>query len=391
MRQRRLGNISLAPKKNWGSKVLESGLFFVLGFLASTMLALLLAPPIWRRAVALTQKRIEDSVPLTLNEIQADKDQLRAEYAMLTRKLEINLENVKSKAADQLVELNKRRDQVLDLETDVQERDNRIDALERQGKELRASIEGLELRLAQTTSTLTSTKQQLQEKIDAYTEMDVRYREMAEDVDSQKIEIISRETKLDNMESQTAKTRRDLKEAVAERDKLRSELRVLSGNMDQEKKRYEKLREKNVDLQAQSADLEGRLERREADLTRLRESANGDSKTVVSPVLKKLEEKNHDLKEEIKTLQARLDGRPEDVGSAQSSDTNALFREKISELAAKVTAATAADEGVDSPINAVLEKASAPRSKVSEADRAADQIMSLAERIKSMQLNDQDA
>ena len=58
--------------------MLESGLFFTLGFLAATLLCLMVAPAIWRRAVVLTRQRIESSVPLTLNEIQADKDQLRA-------------------------------------------------------------------------------------------------------------------------------------------------------------------------------------------------------------------------------------------------------------------------------------------------------------------------
>ena len=355
------------------------------------MLALLLAPPIWRRAVALTQKRIENSVPLTLNEIQADKDQLRAEFAMKTRKLEVDLENLQSKSSDQLIELNKRRDEVLDLKTDLQDRENRITVLESQGKELRATIEGLEARLAQTTNTLASTKEQLQEKIDSFTEMDARYRAMAEDVDSQKIEIISRETKLDNMENQTLKNRRDLKEAVAERDKLKSELRVMSGNMEQEKKRYGKLQEKNVELQAQYADLEGRLERRDADLARLRDSANGDDKVTVSPVLKQLEEKNDSLKEEIRSLKASLQSAQATIAEVQSDDSHAIFREKISELAAKVTAVTAANEGKDSPINSALEQAISQTGSTSQADKAAAEIMSLAERIKSMQLDDQKA
>jgi hypothetical protein len=45
------------------------------------LLALMVAPAIWRRAARLTRSRIEKSVPLTLSEIQADKDQLRAEAA----------------------------------------------------------------------------------------------------------------------------------------------------------------------------------------------------------------------------------------------------------------------------------------------------------------------
>ncbi len=60
----------------------EGVLYFVLGFLAAALLALMVSPAIWNRAVTLTRRRIESSVPLTLNEVQADKDQLRAEFAM---------------------------------------------------------------------------------------------------------------------------------------------------------------------------------------------------------------------------------------------------------------------------------------------------------------------
>ena len=78
--------------------ILEAVLYFVLGFLSAALLALMVAPAIWNRAVVLTKKRIESSVPLTLNEIQADKDQLRAEFAMSTRRLEMSVEELKNKA-----------------------------------------------------------------------------------------------------------------------------------------------------------------------------------------------------------------------------------------------------------------------------------------------------
>ena len=46
-------------------------LYFALGFLCAAFLAALVAPAVWRRAVMLTRRRIEASVPLTLDEIRA--------------------------------------------------------------------------------------------------------------------------------------------------------------------------------------------------------------------------------------------------------------------------------------------------------------------------------
>ena len=66
---------------------MQSSLVFILGFLSAGLIALIVAPMVWRRAVALTRKRIEASMPLTQAEIQADKDRMRAEFAMATRRL----------------------------------------------------------------------------------------------------------------------------------------------------------------------------------------------------------------------------------------------------------------------------------------------------------------
>ncbi|TIT18196.1 MAG: hypothetical protein E5W78_25695, partial [Mesorhizobium sp.] len=84
--------------------MVQSVLFFVLGFLCAGFLALMIAPAIWRRAVMLTRKRVEGSMPLTLAEIQAEKDRIRAEFAMSTRRLEMTVKSLREKSAEQLVE-----------------------------------------------------------------------------------------------------------------------------------------------------------------------------------------------------------------------------------------------------------------------------------------------
>ncbi|MEM9574841.1 MAG: hypothetical protein AAF870_06385, partial [Pseudomonadota bacterium] len=78
--------------------MIQSGLYFALGFLVAGFLALMIAPTIWRRAVFLTRKRIESAIPLTANELQADKDKQRAEHAMALRRLEILVEKFRAKS-----------------------------------------------------------------------------------------------------------------------------------------------------------------------------------------------------------------------------------------------------------------------------------------------------
>ena len=94
-------------------------MFGALGFLLGCLLAVMLAPPLWNRAVRLTTRKLEATMPMSLNDIQADKDQLRAEFAIELRKVEVALEKAKEKATRELIEANKRRVEIAMLNTDL--------------------------------------------------------------------------------------------------------------------------------------------------------------------------------------------------------------------------------------------------------------------------------
>jgi hypothetical protein len=99
--------------------MIDIAMYAALGFLVASLLALMLAPPLWRRAVRLTTRRIEASMPMSVTDIQADKDQLRAEYAVELRRVEVALEKAKDKAARELVQANKRRVEIAVLNDEL--------------------------------------------------------------------------------------------------------------------------------------------------------------------------------------------------------------------------------------------------------------------------------
>ena len=77
--------------------MIEPIMFFGIGFLVASLLGLVLIPLVHNRAVRLTMRRLEAATPLSMAEIQADKDQLRAEFAMSTRRLELSVEQMKAR------------------------------------------------------------------------------------------------------------------------------------------------------------------------------------------------------------------------------------------------------------------------------------------------------
>jgi hypothetical protein len=99
--------------------MIDMVMYAALGFLVASLLALMLASPLWRRAVRLTTRRIEASMPMSVTDIQADKDQLRAEYAVELRRVEVALEKAKDKAARELVQANKRRVEIAVLNDEL--------------------------------------------------------------------------------------------------------------------------------------------------------------------------------------------------------------------------------------------------------------------------------
>lgn len=116
---------------------LQTIMLVALGFLVAALLALMIAPAFWSRAVRLTTRRITETLPITELEIRADKDRLRAEYAMTVHRLETRIEQTELKRARYLIDLNRRDATITELENtlttaraDLEEHENARRVLE---------------------------------------------------------------------------------------------------------------------------------------------------------------------------------------------------------------------------------------------------------------------
>jgi hypothetical protein len=124
--------------------MIESIMYFGIGFLVSALLGLLFIPAVHNRAVRLTVKRLEASTPLSITEIRADKDQLRAEFAMSARRLEMRIEKLKAQTTTQLADLGKKTDIINQLKKELAEKNGTNVALEARDKTLRDQLRASE-------------------------------------------------------------------------------------------------------------------------------------------------------------------------------------------------------------------------------------------------------
>jgi hypothetical protein len=90
--------------------MVEVVMYMAIGFLLGGLVALIAIPLVHNRAVRLTMRRVEASLPQTMAEIQADEDLLRAEFAMAMRRLELDLEKLRDRNARLLAQVSKKTD-----------------------------------------------------------------------------------------------------------------------------------------------------------------------------------------------------------------------------------------------------------------------------------------
>ena len=124
--------------------LIENIMYFALGLLVAGLVALIIMPAVWRRAVRLTKRRIEAATPITMAEFRADKDQLRAEFALSTRRLEMNVEALRKRLAEQLGDANQKRTDLGALRAEREKHLIVVRELEEREVELRARILELE-------------------------------------------------------------------------------------------------------------------------------------------------------------------------------------------------------------------------------------------------------
>lgn len=90
--------------------MIEALMYMGIGLLTGCLIGLAVMPLVHDRAVRLTIRRLERALPHSIKEIEADKDLLRADFAMSTRRLELSNEQLRSKTASQLAELGRKSD-----------------------------------------------------------------------------------------------------------------------------------------------------------------------------------------------------------------------------------------------------------------------------------------
>ncbi|OQW54372.1 MAG: hypothetical protein A4S14_15485 [Proteobacteria bacterium SG_bin9] len=410
--------------------MVEPIMYLAIGFLISMLFGLMIMPLVHNRAVRLTTKRLEAATPLSMAEIQADKDQLRAEFAMSARRLEMNVEQLKSRTTSQLAELGKKSDAINRLKLELGEKNAAIFGMEAREKALKDQLRATEEEFSSKTQSLRSAEQALSDKQNELSKLSTDLSERSVLAESRQVELVAVRTQIDALQNRVSEaekefgdTRQKLEEHRAQSASATTELTEARGRVEGLNLRVSEL-DRQLVLQVKEAEMLGNrvtdLENRLATQGKLlaeREYENNllkqqiDAAKETEKVLRydiatlsssdpfvKIRAEKAAVEDQLRVARDERAAAQRDLLAiqnqaesswAQERMENALLRERINDIAAEVAKLAAQLEGPNSPIEAIL--AAEPEMPKPAAvngtavNGAAESGGTLAERIRALQ------
>jgi chromosome segregation ATPase len=375
--------------------MIEPIMFLGVGFLFAALIGLVFIPLVHARAVRLTVRRIEAATPLSMAEIQADKDQLRAEFAMSTRRLEMNVEQLKAKTTSQFAELAKKSEAITKLKADLGEKTAVILGLEAREQAMKDQVRAAEEAFNQRLNVLQESERKFADKEAELAKLAAELDARAVDADSQRIEMVALHTQIEALKTRLGDSEHELIETERRVAQGRSEVEAAARQLMAERAKAARLGERIVDLEAQlaaqgteaellgkrSQELEVRLteqgrllaqrehhhEQLKAQLANMKK-VEADLRAELAALRQdsavqdlrsekaQLEEQINKANEERARLQRELVTMKHDTESSWAAERveNALLRERINDIAAEIARLTATLEGPNSPIDQML-------------------------------------
>ena len=377
--------------------MVEPIMYGAIGFLIAGLLVIGFIPLVHARAERLTTRRLEALTPLSMAEIQAEKDQLRAEFAMSTRRLEMSVEQLKAKTTNQLTEIGRKSDAIGRLKLDLGEKTASLFALEAKEKQLSSELHAAQAELATKERALAEAERALATTRAEFSQVSVDQRESATTAETRRVELLALRAQAEALKGQIESYDKETQELEARLRRKTTEAAKLNEQFAEERGRAEHFAGRATELDrallaykteaevlgrrveelTTRLDEQGRfLVDREFTSDELRNQAASAQRveSEVRAALAEVENRHRSETQAIRAEKASLEtqiqqsreerAKLESEIAAMKRDAettwanermeSALLRERINDIAAEVARLTAALEGPTSPIAALV-------------------------------------
>ncbi|HEY7243024.1 MAG TPA: hypothetical protein VH678_03970 [Xanthobacteraceae bacterium] len=377
--------------------MIEPVMYGAIGFLIAGLLVIGFIPLVHARAERLTTRRLEALTPLSMAEIQAEKDQLRAEFAMSTRRLEMSVEQLKAKCTNQLTEIGRKTDAIGRLKLELGEKTANLFALEAKEKQLSSELHAAQTEVSAKERAQAEVERSLATATAQLSQVNVDQRDLAAATETQRVELVALRAQAEALKGQIESYDKETQELESRLRRKNSEAAALNEQLAEERGRAEQHGARATELDrtllaykteaevlgrrveelTSRLDEQGRfLVDRESMSDQLRnEAANAHKiETEIRAALADAENRHRSDTEALRTekslleaqvkqaqeerakLETEITAMKRDAEATWANDRmeSALLRERINDIAAEVTRLTAALEGPGSPIAAII-------------------------------------
>src|SRR5580704_2292412 len=217
--------------------MVEPIMYLAIGFLVSMLFGLMIVPLVHNRAVRLTTRRLEAATPLSMAEIQADKDQLRAEFAMSARRLEMSVDQLKNKTTSQLAELGKKNATIFSLEA--------------REKAVKEQLRATEEEFTAKTEALRDAEQALKNKQNDLARINVELSDRSMMAESRQVELVAVRAQIDELKNRVGDAEKEFATTQARLEQERGESEKATHELNEARSRVENLSQRVTDLDRQ--------------------------------------------------------------------------------------------------------------------------------------------
>jgi hypothetical protein len=192
--------------------LLDYGIVFALGFLIAGLLGFAMLPVVWSRALRLTRRQLETGIPISMAEVKAGQDLVRAEAALELRRLETKIDSERDRRHAVMAESGRQIEMIRRLMAESQAKDQELKALADGGEKAQRGVADAEEAIASLKAELAAAQVNLSLR-DQIAEEKRREAERARmENDGLRVEIVAMRTKLAAAEEELSKRGREYAE-----------------------------------------------------------------------------------------------------------------------------------------------------------------------------------
>ncbi|WP_421359288.1 hypothetical protein [Agrobacterium rosae] len=358
--------------------MIEYALLFGLGFLSAILLVSLMAPAIHRRIVVYTEKRLRATMPISPQEVRAQKDMARALYAAENARTRQELDAEREKA----LSLKFRNDTAVTdssrLLAETRDLKSQLEAMTLEANEVRAKSRRHEDASARLKAALNDAEETALARTQEISNLTKRVSAISRELDDLKITLSARDIEVEQAKHKMATWRKEREAITKELEEAAAKNREAANHMSRESRKIARLEEQLATEAARNADNEMLLERRAQEVARLKQqrasNATEDTATTASPAIQlgAVAMTPDRIAREIEDIRNQGTALTERLLNGKGNGNDEAIRKEISQIAARMIALTAAQEGEASPIPAMIANTSSENGRKNLAILARD-------------------